>query len=112
MMAKTGRQAGGHGDCAVCHVKPGEGKYRQLLYGVVHAICHESKTRASMVPDLHNIKTPTHVDFWQTWMALGKAGSLMPAFSIADGKTHWGAGVDTNIELASVRAVLSALNRS
>jgi len=31
---------------------------------------------------------------------------------IADGRTRWGAGVDTNIELASVRAVLSALNRS
>jgi 2-isopropylmalate synthase len=30
----------------------------------------------------------------------------------ADGRAHWGAGVDTNIELASVRAVLSALNRS
>jgi len=30
----------------------------------------------------------------------------------ADGKPRWGAGVDTNIELASVRAVLSALNRS
>ena len=29
----------------------------------------------------------------------------------ANGKTRWGAGVDTNIELASVRAVLSALNR-
>jgi 2-isopropylmalate synthase len=29
----------------------------------------------------------------------------------ADGKTRWGAGVDTNIELASVKAVLSALNR-
>ena len=29
-----------------------------------------------------------------------------------DGGTRWGAGVDTNIELASVRAVLSALNRS
>jgi len=29
-----------------------------------------------------------------------------------DGKTRWGAGVDTNIELASIRAVLSALNRS
>jgi 2-isopropylmalate synthase len=28
-----------------------------------------------------------------------------------DGKVRWGAGVDTNIELASVRAVLSALNR-
>ena len=30
----------------------------------------------------------------------------------SDGLTRWGAGVDTNIELASVRAVLSALNRS
>jgi 2-isopropylmalate synthase len=30
----------------------------------------------------------------------------------ADGKSRWGAGVDTNIELASVRAVLSALDRS
>jgi 2-isopropylmalate synthase len=29
-----------------------------------------------------------------------------------DGKTRWGAGVDTNIELASVKAVLSALNRA
>jgi 2-isopropylmalate synthase len=28
-----------------------------------------------------------------------------------DGRMRWGAGVDTNIELASVRAVLSALNR-
>ncbi len=30
----------------------------------------------------------------------------------SDGHMRWGAGVDTNIELASVRAVLSALNRS
>ena len=30
----------------------------------------------------------------------------------SDGRTRWGSGVDTNIELASVRAVLSALNRS
>ncbi|HTL59886.1 MAG TPA: 2-isopropylmalate synthase [Candidatus Limnocylindrales bacterium] len=29
-----------------------------------------------------------------------------------DGRARWGAGVDTNIELASVKAVLSALNRS
>jgi 2-isopropylmalate synthase len=29
----------------------------------------------------------------------------------ANGRLRWGAGVDTNIELASVRAVLSALNR-
>jgi 2-isopropylmalate synthase len=30
----------------------------------------------------------------------------------SNGKTRWGAGVDTNIEIASVRAVLSALNRA
>jgi 2-isopropylmalate synthase len=30
----------------------------------------------------------------------------------SDGSSRWGAGVDTNIELASVKAVLSALNRS
>ena len=30
----------------------------------------------------------------------------------ADGRAFWGAAVDTNIELASVRAVLSALNRA
>jgi 2-isopropylmalate synthase len=29
-----------------------------------------------------------------------------------DAKSRWGAGVDTNIELASIKAVLSALNRS
>ena len=29
----------------------------------------------------------------------------------ADGRSKWGAGVDTNIELASIKAVLSALNR-
>ncbi len=29
-----------------------------------------------------------------------------------DGRARWGAGVDTNIEVASVRAVLSAMNRS
>ena len=29
-----------------------------------------------------------------------------------NGKTIWGAGVDTNIELASIKAVLSAVNRA
>jgi 2-isopropylmalate synthase len=31
---------------------------------------------------------------------------------LADGRTKWGAGVDTNIELASIKAVLSAVNRA
>lgn len=31
---------------------------------------------------------------------------------LADGKTLWGVGVDTNIELASIKAVVSAVNRA
>jgi hypothetical protein len=49
------------------------------------------------VPDLHNIKTPTNVDFWQTWVAHGKTGSLMPAFSTAEG------GPLTDMQIASAR---------
>jgi mono/diheme cytochrome c family protein len=101
-MAKADRQAVFRGDCATCHVKPGEGKYGKPLYDAVCAICHESKTRASMVPDLHNIKTPTNVDFWQTWTAHGKAGSLMPAFSTADG------GPLSDMQIASIAGYLNA----
>jgi len=100
-MAKADRQAIFHVDCAACHVKPGDGKYGKPLYDAVCAICHESKTRASMVADLHNIKTPTNVDFWQTWIAHGKAGSLMPAFSTADG------GPLSDMQIASLAGYLN-----
>ena len=85
ILAKADRQAVFRGDCATCHVKPGDGKYGKTLYDAVCGICHDAKDRASMVPDLHTIKTATNVDFWQTWIAHGKAGSLMPAFSTGDG---------------------------
>jgi 2-isopropylmalate synthase len=47
-------------------------------------------------------------------LSSGETASAISYIQIkrADGKSRWGAGVDTNIELASVRAVLSALNRS
>jgi 2-isopropylmalate synthase len=41
----------------------------------------------------------------------GAAAIAYIQIKAADGKSRWGAGVDTNIELASVKAVLSALNR-
>jgi 2-isopropylmalate synthase len=46
-------------------------------------------------------------------LSSGEAAAAISYIQIktADGKSRWGAGVDTNIELASVRAVLSALNR-
>jgi 2-isopropylmalate synthase len=47
-------------------------------------------------------------------LSAGEEASAIAYIQIkhADGRTRWGAGVDTNIELASVRAVLSALNRA
>mgnify|MGYP000866568604 CR=1 FL=1 len=46
-------------------------------------------------------------------LSAGEEASAISYIQIknSDGKTRWGAGVDTNIELASIRAVLSALNR-
>jgi len=47
-------------------------------------------------------------------LSSGETASAISYIQIkrADRKSRWGAGVDTNIELASVRAVLSALNRA
>ncbi len=46
-------------------------------------------------------------------LSSGEAAAAISYIQIksAGGKSRWGAGVDTNIELASVKAVLSALNR-
>jgi 2-isopropylmalate synthase len=54
------------------------------------------------------------VSYSEHALSSGEEASAIAYIQIkhSDGKTRWGAGVDTNIELASVRAVLSALNRS
>ncbi len=54
------------------------------------------------------------VNYSEHALGSGEEASAISYIQIkqADGKTRWGAGVDTNIELASIRAVLSALNRS
>lgn len=84
-IARADRQAVFKNDCATCHEKPGEGRYGRTLYDADCAICHEAQNRASMVPDLHALVVPTNVDFWRTWIAHGKPGTFMPAFSAADG---------------------------
>ena len=100
--AKADRQAVFKDDCATCHVKPGVGKYGQALYDVSCGICHDGEHRATMVPDLHAIKTPTNEDFWRTWIMHGKPGSLMPAFATAEG------GPLNDVQIASLAAYLNA----
>ena len=53
------------------------------------------------------------LDYSEHALSAGEEASAIAYIQIrnSDGRTCWGAGVDTNIELASVKAVLSALNR-
>jgi mono/diheme cytochrome c family protein len=99
-VARADRQAVFKNDCASCHEKPGDGKYGKALYDADCAICHEALHRASMVPDLHNLIMPTNDDFWRTWVAHGKPGTFMPAFSSADG------GPLSDMQIASLAAYL------
>jgi len=47
-------------------------------------------------------------------LSSGTAASAIAYIQIklADGRARWGAGVDTNVELAAIKAVLSAVNRA
>jgi mono/diheme cytochrome c family protein len=99
-LAKVDRQAVFKNDCATCHAIPGNGKYGMALYNAVCGVCHEGEHRASMVPDLHTLKVPTNDQFWRIWIAHGKPGSLMPAFSTTDG------GPLNDMQIASLAAYL------
>ena len=54
------------------------------------------------------------VNFKQHALSSGTEASAISyiQLQLADGTVRWGAGVDTNIEIASIKAVLSALNRA
>ena len=53
-------------------------------------------------------------NFKQHALGAGEGASAIAYIQIklADGRHRWGSAVDTNIELASIKAVLSAMNRS
>ncbi len=104
--AKADRQAIFKGDCASCHIKKVEGLYSAQLFTAVCAICHEAQNRASMVPDLGNLKVPTNPEFWRTWTTFGKPGSLMPAFAQSQG------GPLTDMQIASLAQYLSIYHPS
>ena len=72
------------------------------LAALVDAIC-----KLSLVPRFEITAYSEHA------LSSGEAAVAIAYIQLKTvaGVTRWGAGVDTNIELASVRAVLSALNR-
>ncbi len=101
--AKLDRQAIFHGDCVTCHAKNVEGKYGQQLFAQTCSICHDANPRASMVPDLHNLKDPTSDQFWRAWITSGKAGTLMPAWATSQG------GPLNDLQIASLASYLDAI---
>jgi mono/diheme cytochrome c family protein len=91
MIAQKDRQAVFRGSCAACHALPTAGHTGETLFTKACAICHISDHRAAMVPDLAALKHPTDSAYWRKWIALGKEGTLMPAFA-----TSAGGILDTN----------------
>ena len=71
---------------------------------------------AALVAGLHTLGQPKFeiVNYSEHALGEGRTASAIAYIQLKhpNGVTRWGAAVDTNIELASVRAVLSALNRS
>ena len=104
--ARVDRQAVFRGQCASCHNKDLAGKYDHELFQAACAICHEAEHRATMVPDLRALTVPTNEEFWRTWIAAGKPGSLMPAFSNLQG------GPLNDLQIASLARYLNLANPS
>jgi mono/diheme cytochrome c family protein len=100
-IATANRQAIFHGDCAGCHAQSDDDQAGRALYYADCAICHEGKDTDLPMPDLFAIKTPANVSFWLDWIAHGKPGSLMPAFSTADG------GPLTEMQIANLARFLN-----
>jgi mono/diheme cytochrome c family protein len=84
-VALADRQAVFKGDCAACHLQPAIGRHGQALYQNACGVCHEAEHRASMVPNLRALNKPTDRDYWSHWIRSGKTGTLMPAWSTAEG---------------------------
>jgi mono/diheme cytochrome c family protein len=98
-VAAAERQAVFRGDCARCHAQPLKGKTGLALYAAACDICHAPGWRAPMVPGLTELKHPTSAAYWRQWITQGKEGSLMPAFSTADGGPLTDAQIESLVSL-------------
>ena len=93
------------------------GKGNGPIAAFVHALSAQEQANAA-VPSRTSGETEIRpfeiVNFKQHALGSGSEASAIAYIQIklADGGIKWGAGVDTNIELASIKAVLSAVNRA
>jgi mono/diheme cytochrome c family protein len=97
-LAATDHQAVFKTTCVQCHLVPTFGKRGADLYKAACGICHEGERRATMVPDLHTLKSPIGPDYWHDWVTHGKVGTLMPGFSVEEGGPLEDAQVDSLVK--------------
>lgn len=93
-LAQANRQVVFQGECAKCHLMPAVGKQGGALFMAACAVCHITEHRSSIVPDLLVAKTRRDAEYWRKWIAEGKEGTLMPAWS----RRHGGPLTDEEIE--------------
>lgn len=91
-------------------------KARLLRHGESVEIAGEGNgPLAALVHGFHRAGVPRFeiTNYSEHALSAGEEASAIAYIQVKDerGRFRWGAGVDTNIELASVKAVLSALNR-
>lgn len=98
--AKVDRQAVFHGACAACHLQPAVGRSGGELFSNACAICHLSERRASMVPDLLTAREHRDASYWRKWISEGKPGSMMPAWSKAQGGPLTNEQIESLVEFA------------
>ena len=98
LKAMADRQVVFKGECASCHAEPAKGKMGRELYAAACTICHESPQRASSVPDLRALNHPTTAELRRMWIASGKPGSMMPAFSDKEGGPLTEAQINSLVE--------------
>jgi hypothetical protein len=100
LLAQSDRQAVFRGECAICHVKPAVGRRGGELFTAACGVCHLSEHRASMVPDLLVAKQHRDAAYWRQWIAEGKVGTLMPAWSQSHGGPLAADQVESLVEFA------------
>ena len=99
-LALADRQTVFRGDCAACHAAPAAHKTGEELFQAACLVCHATTHRASMVPDLLVARGQRDAAWWRTWIAEGREGTLMPAFSEKRGGPLTDAQVDSLVEFA------------
>lgn len=108
LIAQGDRQAVFKGDCAACHAEPARGLMGRDLYLKACAICHADEGRATMVPDLRTLAPQPAADVWRQVISIGKPGTLMPAFALAEGGPLTRPQIDSLVDYLTTRFAAEA----